>query len=232
MKSVPQFDEQLKLQPIGLALADRLQAAIVREKFEPGEKLREEAICMQFGVSRSPLREAFQILENRGLVERRPRLGTRVTELSVQNLNEITQCRAPLEAACAGLLAGLAHHKEIAAVLEIELDAMRLAQQCGDLLAGFEANVRLTKISHERCENSVLMRTLNQLDVSALRYRYRAFRQMPEMLLSMIENNKITVAQIREGNVDAARKGTEELVWTAWEKMRLPFIKESKEDST
>lgn len=232
MKSVPQFDEQLKLQPIGLALADRLQAAIVREKFAPGEKLREEAICMQFGVSRSPLREAFQILENRGLVERRPRLGTRVTELSVQNLNEITQCRAPLEAACAGLLAGLAHHKEIAAVLEIELDAMRSAQQCGDLLAGFEANVRLTKISHERCENSVLMRTLNQLDVSALRYRYRAFRQMPEMLLSMIENNKITVAQIREGNVDAARKGTEELVWTAWEKMRLPFIKESKEDST
>ncbi|MCJ7872157.1 GntR family transcriptional regulator [Phaeobacter sp. J2-8] len=230
-KNIPHLDAQLQLRPIGLELADRLEAAIVREKFAPGEKLREEAICMQFGVSRSPLREAFQVLENRGLVERRPRVGTRVTEMTEQNLNEITVCRAPLEAACAGLLAGLAHHKEIADVLEGELDAMRSAQRCGDLLAGFEANVRLTRVSHERCENSVLIRTLNQLDVSALRYRYHAYRRMPEMLLSMIENNEITIGQIREGNVDAARDSTEKLVWTAWEKMRLPFLKETKEDT-
>jgi len=167
MDVTPDLNVELQLQPIGSALADRLEAAIVREKFAPGEKLREEAICMQFNVSRSPLREAFQILENRGLVERRPRLGTRVTEMSEQNLTEITQCRAPLEATCAGLLANLQTHKKIAALLKREIDAMRTAQQCGDLLAGFEANVRLTKISHKNCGNSVLIRTLNQLDVSA-----------------------------------------------------------------
>ena len=231
MVVTPDLDVELQLQSIGPALADRLEAAILREKFAPGEKLREEAICMQFNVSRSPLREAFQILENRGLVERRPRIGTRVTEMSEQNLTEITQCRAPLEAACAALLAGLAHHKEIAAVLEVELDAMRAAQQGGDLLAGFEANVCLTKISHEKCGNSVLIRTLSQLDVSALRYRYRAYRRMPEMLASMIESNETTVGHIREGDVDAARRGTEKLVWGAWEKMRLPFLKEKKEVS-
>jgi DNA-binding GntR family transcriptional regulator len=219
-----QLNAQLNLRPIGLEVADRLEAAIVRETFPPGEKLREVEICAQFGVSRSPLREAFQILENRGLVERRPRIGTRVTELSVQTLDEITLCRAPLEAACSGLLAALPDHARVAAALEVELDAMRAAQTSGDPLAGFEANVRMTLLSHNRCGNSVLVRLLSQLDVSALRYRYRAYRQMPQMLTSMITSNAEMVAEIRAGHVEQARSVTEQLVWRAWETTRQLFL--------
>ncbi|KAA2317294.1 GntR family transcriptional regulator [Pseudooceanicola sediminis] len=223
-----QLDSQLNLRPIGLEVADRMQAAIVREAYRPGEKLGEVEICAQFGVSRSPLREAFQILENRGLVERRPRIGTRVTEMSVQTLDEITLCRAPLEAACSGLLAALPDHARVATALEVELDAMRAAHDRGDPLAGFEANVRMTMLSHDMCGNSVLVRLLRQLDVSALRYRYRAYRQMPEMLSSMIASNAGMVAEIRAGRPDAARDITEQLVWRAWETTRQLFIDSEK----
>ncbi|QPM88980.1 GntR family transcriptional regulator [Pseudooceanicola algae] len=215
---------QLQLRPIGLEVADRLEAAIVRETFAPGEKLREAEICAQLGVSRSPLREAFQILENRGLVERRPRIGTRVTEMTVQTLDEITQCRAPLEAACAGLLAELADHTAVADALQVELSAMQRAHDSGDSLAGFEANVRMTMLSHDRCGNSVLVRLLRQLDVSALRYRYRAYRHAPEMLVSMIEGNTRMIAEIRAGRGAGARDVTEQLIWRAWEKTRAAFL--------
>lgn len=215
---------QLNIRPIGVEVADRLEAAIVRETFAPGEKLRELDICAQFGVSRSPLREAFQILENRGLVERRPRLGTRVTEMSVENLDEIAVCRMPLEAACAGLLAERPDHEAVADELEAELEAMRRARDAGDAVAGFEANVRMTALMHERCGNSVLVRLLRQLDMSALRYRYRAYRRTPVILDAMIDSNAEMVAAIREGCSDRARDVTSQLVERAWQTTRRLFL--------
>lgn len=217
------FDEQLTLRPIGVEVADRLEAAIVRETFAPGEKLREMEICARLGVSRSPLREAFQILENRGLVERRPRLGTRVTEMSVENLDEIVVCRIPLEAACARLLAERPDHVAVAAELEVELDAMRRARADGDPLAGFEANVRMTALLHDRCGNSVLVKLLRQLDKAALRYRFRAYRHAPDMLDAMIDSNTEMVAEIRAGRGEGAAEVTAHLVERAWHTTRAIF---------
>jgi DNA-binding GntR family transcriptional regulator len=221
---MPVLVENLSLRSIGAEIAERLEAAIVREAFAPGEKLREVEICTRFGVSRSPLREAFQILESRGLVERPPRLGTRVTELSVQTLDEITLCRIPLEAACAKLLAELPQHAAIARKLETELEAMRLAKQRNDPIAGFEANVRMTEHLHEHCANSVLSRLLRQLDKSALRYRFRAYREAPQILDEMIAGNAEIIAAIADGQGATAAAITARLVETAWATTRQLFL--------
>ncbi|WP_116134499.1 GntR family transcriptional regulator [Tropicimonas sp. IMCC34043] len=217
-------DDLLVLRPIGVEVADRLEAAIVRESFAPGENLREMEICARFGVSRSPLREAFQILENRGLVERRPRLGTRVTELSVTLLDEISTCRIPLEATCSRILAEREDHAEIARALGVELAAMRHAKAGRDPLAGFEANVRMTALLHARCGNSVLTRLLDQLDTQALRYRFRAYRRAPRMLGEMITGNARMIAEIRAGCGPAAAEVTAELVGQAWRTTRSLFL--------
>ncbi|PJE36799.1 hypothetical protein CVM52_10145 [Pseudooceanicola lipolyticus] len=218
------LDEQLSLRPIGLEVADRMEAAIVREVFAPGEKLRELDICARFGISRSPLREAFQVLEGRGLVERRPRLGTRVTEMSVENLDEITTCRIPLEATCSRLLASRDDHRAVATELEVPLVSMRHAYKRGDFVAGFEANVQMTALMHARCGNSVLQRLLDQLDKSALRYRFRAYRSATSVLDDMIEGNTAMVDAIRSGDGDRAAQVTADLVEKAWQTTRTLFL--------
>nr|WP_272490816.1 GntR family transcriptional regulator [Mesobacterium pallidum] len=218
------MDARLNIRPIGLEVADRLESAIVREAFAPGEALRELEICARFGVSRSPLREAFQILENRGLVERRPRLGTRVTEMSVENLDEIAICRAPLEATCASLLAAHPDHAVIAAELQVQLDAMDRARRENRPTDGFEANVRMTALLHARCGNSVLQKLLRQLDSPALRYRYHAYARAPRMLDAMIDGNTRMLAAIRAGDEPTARAVTEELVRDAWQTMRQSLL--------
>ncbi len=210
----------LKLRSIGAEIADRLEAAIVREAFRPGEKLREIEICERFGISRSPLREAFQILEGRGLVERKPRLGTSVTPMSLKALDDITLCRIPLEGSCARLLAEHPDHEAIASRLDTCLDEMRAALAAQDLSEGFEANVRLTMMLHETCGNPVLARLLRQLDTSALRYRYGAYIRDAGMLERMIEANVAMIAAIRDGNGDKASDLTEELVRGAWHATR------------
>jgi DNA-binding GntR family transcriptional regulator len=62
--------------------AHRLREAILRGALKPGEKIVEEQLCADFGISRAPLREALRLLAQQGLVEHLPRRGSRVTEWS------------------------------------------------------------------------------------------------------------------------------------------------------
>ncbi|WP_108259331.1 GntR family transcriptional regulator [Mangrovicoccus ximenensis] len=207
----------LPLRSIGAQIAEQLEAAIIREEFAPGEKLREEAICAQFGVSRSPLREALQILEGTGLVERRPRLGARVTEMSVAGLDELTQCRLPLESTAAGLVARRPERGTIADALQAEVALMA---QAPDHRAAFEANVRLTGLLHSACGNALLMRLLAQIDRQALRYRFRAYRSDEAILGRMSAENQLLVDAVRAGDAARAEAVTVELIRRAWETTR------------
>ncbi len=63
--------EILKLQPHSLQaqVLDRLRDEIIRGVWRPGVRLQERALCERFGISRSPLREAYQVLAAEGLLE-------------------------------------------------------------------------------------------------------------------------------------------------------------------
>jgi DNA-binding GntR family transcriptional regulator len=65
----------------GLAdqIARHISARIIHAELKPGERIIEEKLARELGVSRSPLREALRMLEKDGLVELMPRHGVRVT---------------------------------------------------------------------------------------------------------------------------------------------------------
>ncbi|SHI03052.1 GntR family transcriptional regulator [Ferrimonas marina] len=97
------------MQPKQTTLADRtlaqLQQAIVGGELAPGSKINEQAIAERFGVSRGPLREALQRLEQRRLIEREPHVGARVVQLTPDKLDDLYQVRAELEAMACRLAA-------------------------------------------------------------------------------------------------------------------------------
>ena len=78
-------------------LARFLQDQIVFGDIAPGMRFIEEDIVRRYNVSRSPVREAFRLLEQDGLLVRDRRRGVRVGMLSVRDLDEIYACRTPLE---------------------------------------------------------------------------------------------------------------------------------------
>ncbi|WP_170317628.1 GntR family transcriptional regulator [Paroceanicella profunda] len=211
-------------QPIGFDVAGRLEREIIRGDLAPGAKLVETELSARYGVSRSPLREALQIVEASGLVTRRPRYGVRVAELSVANLDDISICRVSLEATAAGLLASAPDHRAIAGALDLHVEHMRTAFAAGDFPGCFEANVRLTDHIHAALPNPVLQKLLGQLNKPALRYRYWAYLRAPETVRMLIGSNEQMTDAIRSGDGSRAETVTSGLVYDAWRQVRAALL--------
>jgi len=83
--------------PLRVQIADRLRDAILSGRLRPGAGLVETALAEQMKVSRAPIREAIQILENDGLVETIAYKGKRVKPLTIREVSEIFSLREVFE---------------------------------------------------------------------------------------------------------------------------------------
>ncbi|MFI0859166.1 GntR family transcriptional regulator [Streptomyces smyrnaeus] len=82
-----------------------MRGRIISGEIDPGDPLSELALAEEFGVSRTPVREALKQLQTEGLVEIRPRVGTFVTTPSRREITELFEMKELLEGAAARLLA-------------------------------------------------------------------------------------------------------------------------------
>lgn len=82
------------------AVTAALRQAILRGVLRPGERLRQELLAAELGVSRIPLRDAFRRLSAEGLIHIDGRRGARVTSLSVDEVTELYELRRLLELHC------------------------------------------------------------------------------------------------------------------------------------
>ena len=83
--------------PLRIQVADLIRSAIVTGQLRPGAALVETALAELFHVSRAPIREAIQDLENDGLVETVAYRGKRVKPLTIQEVVEICDMRQLFE---------------------------------------------------------------------------------------------------------------------------------------
>jgi DNA-binding GntR family transcriptional regulator len=76
---------------------EQIKAMILKGEIKPGEKLIQELIARQLGISRMPLHKAFQMLENDMLVENQPRRGIYVREIDLAEIADAFECREAIE---------------------------------------------------------------------------------------------------------------------------------------
>ena len=86
---------------------------IVNIKLKPGEKLCEPALCERFGVSRTPFREAELELAQRKLIVVRPKIGTFVSFIDKELVEEVRHLRSVLEAELAVMACSMLTKKDI-----------------------------------------------------------------------------------------------------------------------
>ncbi len=105
-------------------VAEQLRQRIFRRELEPGSWIDEMKIAEEFGISRTPLREALKVLAAEGLVTMKVRRGAYVTEMSEKDLRDVYHLLSLLESDAAGVVAsrlqdsGLAQLKALHAELE------------------------------------------------------------------------------------------------------------------
>jgi DNA-binding GntR family transcriptional regulator len=110
----------------------RLSDAIVLGELPPGSKLSEPVLARQYGVSRGPLREALNRLQERHLVVRTAHIGARVAELSAQILTETFVVREALEGMAARQAAQNATEEDITALRRAYGRHVTASQEQGD----------------------------------------------------------------------------------------------------
>lgn len=75
--------EKIKQNTLHGEVAERVRDMIAQGALAPGSRVPEKQLCEQFGVSRTPLREALKVLAQEGLVTLLPNRGAVVTPLTV-----------------------------------------------------------------------------------------------------------------------------------------------------
>lgn len=86
-------------------VAELLRQRIFKRELEPGSWIDELKIAEEYGISRTPLREALKVLAAEGLVTMKVRRGAYVTEVSDKDLADVYHLLALLESDAAGVVA-------------------------------------------------------------------------------------------------------------------------------
>ena len=175
-------------QVLAQSVATSIENAIILGEISGGTRLTEKILVDRTGVSRSPIREALQILERDGLVQREPRKGVRVTEMTMRDLDELYTCRISLEVTAAQLAARNARAEEIEAIELCGLSCERKFKK-NDILGHFQANVEMSERIFQAAHNQVLLKLLGSIQKQALRYRYFAYQNSKKAREFSVKSN-------------------------------------------
>ena len=183
-------------------VAEQLRGRILAHTLAPGSWIDEQALAAQYGISRTPLREALKVLAAEGLVTMKLRRGAYVTEVTERDLSEVYHLLALLESDAAAVVAESASDAQID-----ELVALHgaLEAEAGHRDRFFAANerfhLRLLEIADNRWRNQLVadLRKVMKLN------RHGSLSREGRIEASLKEHRAI-VAAIRTRKVERARE--------------------------
>ena len=128
--------KSLAPRPLYEEVAELLRQRIFKRELEPGNWIDELKIAEEYGISRTPLREALKVLAAEGLVTMKVRRGAYVTEVSKTDLADVYHLLSLLESDAAGVVATKATDAELAELQKLhkELEAATKPVKAGKAL--------------------------------------------------------------------------------------------------
>lgn len=171
-------------------LVDRLQVLIIQAELEPGSKVPEKLLCDQFGVSRTPLREALKVLASDGLVRLEPNRGAWVTQVTEDEVEEVFPVLGALEALSGELACKHITDEEIKEVCALH-DQMMQSYKNRDLDAYFTINQQIHRAILVAARNTTLTTSCQALSLRMQRARYLANMSEGRWYAAVQEHEKI-----------------------------------------
>jgi DNA-binding GntR family transcriptional regulator len=189
---------------------ETLRDAISDGRIAGGERVREEEVARNLGVSRTPVREALQRLQQRGILILGPGRGLAVAQLSHEQVVELYAMREILEGSAARFAAMHATPAEIATLYQLQ-EQLRTAD---DDMLHITLNRRFHQAIYEAAHNRYLMQTLESLNDSFALLRSSTFRLPHRQRNSDDERHRI-IAAIEKRDPDLAEKEAREHILQA-----------------
>lgn len=174
-------------------IAETLEEMIFSGAYSDGDRLDEIKLAEQYGVSRTPIREAFQKLAISGLVEQIPRRGAFVRQPGPVELVEMFEVMAELEAVCARLAASRISDAALDE-LHANNDRCEAAVSAQDADGYYWENERFHQILYRQSGNRFLEQECLRLQRRLKPFRRVQLRLRGRMRQSMDEHREIVAA--------------------------------------
>jgi DNA-binding GntR family transcriptional regulator len=186
--------------PLRVQVANRLRKAILSGRMLPGAALVETALAEKMNVSRAPIREAIQILENDGLVETIAYKGKRVKPLTAREVAETYSLREVFEVMAVRL------------ILESGAPLDTLRTHCDEMTAAAEANnFEALVVADEAFHHALIRLADHNLLLTSWKNLYlrihqiMALRNRDERNLTEVAGNHPPIVQaLADGDADRA----------------------------
>lgn len=207
-----------------------LKQKIIDNELKPGQNVHEESLASLLGVSRTPLREAIQRLENEDFLVRQPNGRLKVAPVTVEELEEIFLVRGMLEGHIAKNAAKNATSQDIqhmTAMVEKTNQSLHLGSDKDALPFGFEFHDYLSEISGLH----TFERILSQLRDHTLRYcRYVSLHG--EWNSQAYEEHSLILQRIADRDEEGAEKVMQDHISNslATALKRLKTVDETRKD--
>ncbi len=210
--------------PLRDIVLDAIREAIVNGQLNPGERLMEQQLAEDLGVSRTPIREAIRKLELEGFVLMLPRKGAYVADISIRDIAEVFEVRSAMEA----LAAGLAAQRITEEGLELLERNLVGYKEAGDELEQIiENDTGFHEIIYNASRNNKLILILNNIRDQIQRYRTASLAH-PGRYIKTLDEHKGIVEAISARNVELAQRLAKEHIENAENIIIEGFREESK----
>ncbi|AJI21680.1 GntR family transcriptional regulator [Priestia megaterium] len=186
-----------------------LKHNIVMLEFHPEQKLQDKELAEQFGVSRTPVREALKRLEDEGLVQTTPGSSTKVAPLNLEEAKQSFIVVAALHALAAKLACTSLQEKDMGELIKHN-QSLEHAIKTRNVLKAIEADETFHSIFLKRANNIELERVVKQTSAKIQRLEIARFSSLAS--LASVDQHKEIINAC--GQKDAAL--TSQLVETNW----------------
>jgi DNA-binding GntR family transcriptional regulator len=174
-------------------------------RFPAGQLLSENEIARELGISRTPVREAFLLLEAEGLLELYPRRGALVTPISPTEADDLLEARLLTEAHCAGAVTAPDHALDAVLAAAIASQERAVAEEDVAIqifIAGDRDFHRAIVAAHG---NTILTRQYDALRDRQQRISASAVARSRERILQFITEHREIAAALAAGDGQRAR---------------------------
>lgn len=184
------------------AAFEKIKEAIIKGHFKPGEKLVEQTLAQEMGVSRTPVREAIRRLEAEGFVVSIPRKGVVVSRADKEEIVQLYSIRAELEGLAARWAIENADEDDMRK-LDEAISRMEETAASGDLDGVVQSNALFHDAIAQASKSRILCTLLKTLQDNIQRFRFQSLH-LPGRPEAALAEHKEIVAAIKEKKAEEA----------------------------
>jgi DNA-binding GntR family transcriptional regulator len=182
-----------------------LREAILKGHFEFGERIDQDKIAQELEVSRTPIREALQSLEQEGLVQIRPHYGAFIPIVTPDDVREVYEVRALLESEVVRRVTLLVPEDLLDALDRLQADSQS-GLDSGDIAKSFDSDVRFHQTFVDLVDNRLIKDVLDGLTNRISMVRRLAQSKPGVHLPESVSEHRAIIRAIRRRDAEAAAR--------------------------